>query len=242
MNRRFQSGFSLVEMSIVLIIVGALAGSLVTPMRDTIMHAKRSSAKQQLIVLREAMHGYLIAHGRVPCPISLNADKVGGSEQATKTQPCNIFDGGFPAVELGVLGERSSTGLLLDPWGNPIRYAVTDADHKLLGKTGVADWTNAMDLVDIGAGNIVADLELCGENANGDCPNKYLIASDIVWIVYSTGLQSTPSSTEQENQDNDKQFTLKPFSINDQHSFDDQLIWASRSELIYWLLKANHLP
>jgi len=242
MKQHLQSGFSLIEMSIVLIIVGALAGSLVTPMRDSIMHAKRRSAQEQLIVLREAMHGYLIAHGHLPCPVSLSEVNADLAAQKTNNASCAFFHGGFPAVELGVLGERSEQGLLLDPWGNPIRYALTGIDHDLLGRTGIADWADPHELADIGAGNIAADLELCRESSIAECPNKHLIASDIVWVVYSTGMHSNPSAAEKENQDDDKQFTLRSFSINDEHAFDDHIIWASRSELIYWLLKANHLP
>ena len=242
MKQQLQSGFSLVEMSIVLIIVGALAGSLVTPMRDSFMHAKHRSAQQQLSVLREAMHGYLIAHGHLPCPVSLSEVDADLAAQKTNNASCAFFHGAFPAVELGVLGERSTHGLLLDPWNNPIRYALTSTDHELLGETGIADWANPRELANIGAGNIAADLELCRENSSGECPNKHLIASDIVWVVYSTGMHSDPSAAEKENQDNDKQFTLRPFSINEEQAFDDHIIWASRSELVYWLLKAHHLP
>jgi prepilin-type N-terminal cleavage/methylation domain-containing protein len=242
MKLREQAGFSLIEMSIVLIIVGALAGSLVTPMRDSIMQAKRRSATQQLIVLREALHGYLIAHGRLPCPVSLDTNNISREMQKSESTDCEVFHGGYPAVELGVLGERSAHGLLVDPWGNPIYYSLSDTDHALYGKSGLADWTNARELVDIGAGRLVADIELCSENSVGNCPNKHLIASDIVWVVYSTGTHASPSAAEKENLDNDRQFTLQPFSINNERTFDDHIIWASRSELIYWLLKANHLP
>jgi len=61
-------------------------------------------------------------------------------------------------------------------------------------------------------------------------------------VVYSRGESDAPSGLEAENADNDSVFVVSGYSSNQQQAFDDQVIWASRSELVYWLLKANWLP
>lgn len=238
MSRKSQDGFSLVELSIVLVIIGTLASSFIAPLSSSIQQARFKQTNRQLELIREAMHGYLVSVGKLPCPIDLELGKIGGQE----SQGCSRSFGGVPAAQLGVMGERGENGALLDSWGRPIQYAVSLADNDTLGEPGSPDWLSVGELSRVGAANLNADLQLCTEAVSGECSQRALIANQIVWVIYSHGEDERVEGVQVENQDNDKVFAVTSYSNNAEQPFDDQIIWASRSELVYWLLKANWLP
>ncbi len=232
-------GFSLVELSIVLVIVGLLTSAAVVPLSSTYRHARYKQSQLQLQSIREAMHGYLVTTGRLPCPLANTTTHSGNSLQG---EYCRVEQGGLPAVELGLMGERSKAGALLDAWGREFHYAVSLADHDTRGSANTPDWLTTGEPATVGAGQLVADLQLCHTNVSAACPQRALIADQIVWVILSYGESNSGTGTETENQDNDRVYVHSPFSTNAEQPFDDQIIWASRSELVYWLLKANWLP
>lgn len=234
-----QRGFSLVELSIVLVIVGLLVGTAAAPLSSSIKQARYKRTSAQLADIREALFGHLISTGRLPCPIPTEANRVGDNSDSTV---CSIQYGALPARTLGVLGEYSEHGALLDAWGHEYLYSVTHADHDELGQIGAPDWLTVGELSAVGAENLLAELQLCRAVADNDCPEKNLIANQIVWVVYSRGESDAVDGLETENADNDSVFAVSGYSSNKSQAFDDQVIWASRSELVYWLLKANWLP
>jgi len=234
-----QRGFSLVELSIVLIIVGLLVGTAATPISSSIKQARFKRTVAQLNNIHEVLTGHLIATGRLPCPLRFNAVQP---DDATTTSPCLTQHGALPATALGLVGARSPGGGLLDEWGREYLYAVSLADHQQLGELKAPDWLTTGEPAAIGAENLSADLQLCRSVAANNCAAKNLIANQIVWVVHSRGENDNADGLESENADNDKVFTISGYSSNQQQPFDDQLIWASRSELVYWLLKANWLP
>jgi len=235
----FQRGFSLVELSIVLVIVGLLVGTAAAPLSNSIKHARYKRTTAQLSTIREAMHGYLISTGRLPCPLHLDATQ---SSDAPATSTCSIQHGAVPAVTLGLVGERAPNGALLDEWGREYLYTVSFSDHEQLGQLSAPDWLTVGEPAAVGVENIRAELQLCRTVATDKCANNNLIASQIAWVVHSRGESNTINGLEAENADNDSVFAVSGYSTNKDQPFDDQIIWASRSELVYWLLKANWLP
>jgi len=234
-----EHGFSLVELSIVLIIIGLLVGTAAVPLSSSINQSRYKYTTAQLENIREAMHGYLISTGKLPCPVSIDfSEQVGLVSDGI----CATQHGAVPATTLGVMGERSANGALLDVWGRAYRYSVSLSDHAQLGVSGEPDWLTIGEPAAVGAQNMFAELQLCRTTAANDCANKDLIANQIAWVVYSTGANDGVEALEAENVDNDHVFAVSGYSSSEEHPFDDQIIWASRSELVYWLLKASWLP
>lgn len=263
MTRIQQNGFSLVEMSIVLLIMGVLSSSVVIPLVSTMKQARIKQTAAQLANIRQAMHGYLVSVGRLPCPVKttglmnkpafsqadnnvvnkvLESVSDAAAEQHNRLQVCDVQHGGVPAAVLGVMGEQSVNGALLDAWGRPYHYSVSWSDHQALGRPGSPDWLSVGEPAAVGISNLEGELVLCRSVASSSCLAKDVIANQIVWVIVSEGLIQGDVGLQSENTDMDKVFVQSAFSSNHQQPFDDQLIWASRSELVYWLLRANWLP
>jgi prepilin-type N-terminal cleavage/methylation domain-containing protein len=107
-----QVGFSLLEMSIVLVIVALLLAGLLPTVSSQIEQARRNETLKYMNEVRDALLGYTIANKHLPCPDS-NGD---GSADA----PCpGITFGTLPYNDLGVTNK--------DAFGKELVYAVTPA-------------------------------------------------------------------------------------------------------------------
>lgn len=108
-------GFTLIEMAIVLIIITLVVGSALVPLGAQIEQRQRAETQRTLDEIKEAMIGYTLANGVLPCPSGVSA----GIPTGIASAPCTtsiIATGYIPWVTLGVNNH--------DAWGNLIRYAV----------------------------------------------------------------------------------------------------------------------
>ena len=126
MNKAFspdkQFGFSLVEMAMVLMILGILLSGVLVAVGDSTDSIRISNARTQLESIGEALYGFAQANGRLPCPATNTSD---GEEAPLGGGACTNNFGLLPNVTLGLFGAINEDGLLLDPWQNPYRYAVS---------------------------------------------------------------------------------------------------------------------
>jgi len=103
-------GFSLIEMAFVLVIITLLLGGLLVPFTTQVEQRRIAETNKAMEEIKEALLGFAIANGRLPCPAKSASD---GTEQ---DPPCaNI--GFLPWGSLGVVK--------LDAWGHLYRYAVS---------------------------------------------------------------------------------------------------------------------
>jgi len=233
-GRSAHGGFSLVEIALVLVIVGILLGAALVPLASRDAERRERVAQAQLSAIRDALIAYLITHDRLPCPLV-------PARQAIDEQKCAGFRGGVPAVPLALVGAIDAGGALLDPWGRPYRFALSDADDSTHGTIGVPDWTGAGEGATVGIERLRGSLSLC-ERSTPVCPRASLRASDLVFVVLSHGADGTDADAQRQNLAERGSFTLAPRSQASPNRFDDVLIWASRSELVWWLLRAARLP
>jgi len=104
-------GFTLVEMATVLIVLGLITSLLVAPLALRVEASRRHAAEDMLDNIIEALIGFALVHGRLPCPtIEPNpASPAYGLEQAP---PCTLNVPGYlPWRTLGLSAH--------DPWGSP---------------------------------------------------------------------------------------------------------------------------
>ncbi len=116
-----QAGFSLVEMAIVLLIVSLLLGGLLMPLTAQVEQRRAADTQRRLDQAREALIGFAIANGRLPCPATAASH---GAEDPAGGGACTTHDGFLPAATLG-LTQVDDSGYALDGWNSRVRYAVT---------------------------------------------------------------------------------------------------------------------
>ena len=63
-----QSGFTLIEIAVVLVLVGLLLGSFIGSITQRIETSQRENTKKQLEDIKVALLGFASAQGRLPCP------------------------------------------------------------------------------------------------------------------------------------------------------------------------------
>src|SRR5450830_1328482 len=130
-----QSGFTLAELAIVLVIVAFLLGGMMAMVSSQTDQRKWNDTQSRLEAARDALFGYAIANGRLPCPAnsgSAGAEApLGGGVCGTGT-PQDYYGGVvgvttsglLPAVTIGYQ-PVDTQGFALDAWRNRIRYAVS---------------------------------------------------------------------------------------------------------------------
>ena len=124
-----QSGFTLVEIAIVLLIVTILLGYTVAlfPRQQQLKQYRALNLEMDRVM--EAIIGFAQVNGRLPCPALPNsAGNEDYDDDGTLPDGCFNYGGFVPVNTLGLSGRLNEDSLLLDPWGNPYRYYVTDAD------------------------------------------------------------------------------------------------------------------
>lgn len=116
MNKSMQ-GFTLVEISIVLVIVGLLVGGLITPLGVQLEQRRAADTRKAMEEARDALAGFAVRNGYLPCP-AISASN--GLEDRSGDRCTGERRIGFlPWATLGVPK--------LDSWGHLYLYSVTPA-------------------------------------------------------------------------------------------------------------------
>lgn len=241
---RRDAGFSLVEMAIVLVIVTLLLSGMLPALSGQVEQRHVSETSKQLDEIRQALIGYAIINGRLPCPAD-GAIATGlanaGREATTGTGSAMTCSNAgsvrvLPWATLGV-GET-------DAWGRRFTYRVT---------TTFADGTDGTGCT--GAVTAGASFQLCSSgnlNVLSAATGGANVVTNIPVVVishganglgaYTTGGQQIfgASGDESENADNDNIFVSHDFMSSPK--FDDIVVWLPPSILLNRMVAAGKLP
>ena len=136
--RSHQRGFTLVELAIVIAVVGFLLGAFLVPIRTQIDATRIRETERMLGEIRDALIGYAITRGALPCP-DVVADGIDGAAPPACTG--TGLEGILPFQALGV--PRA------DPWGRLFRYRITE-EFTSRSLTGQPPGAGRLDLADVG--------------------------------------------------------------------------------------------
>jgi prepilin-type N-terminal cleavage/methylation domain-containing protein len=205
-------GFTLVEMAIVLAIIGLLIGSLLAPTSTQLTQQKITETEKRLASIREALLGFVIEKGYLPCP-DIDSD---GKEDRKNDNVCDYdeTDGYLPWADLGVFQ--------FDAWGRPFRYRVDGFFSNL--PSG-----NTIGLLQIRNKNPLQITDQIGNKLNKatDAGER----SNIVALIFSCGKNGRPDdgnangtivSANCENGEMNKHEYVKGMYVENQ--FDDILV------------------
>ena len=230
-------GFTLVEMAIVLIIFGLLLTMFLTPF--TTQRDAQNRAKTQVLLneAKEALMGFAITNGYLPCPDTDPVPDGIENRKTTGTFDCISDEGILPWNDLGL--DRT------DAWNHYFRYR---ADSTFSSK-------NKPFIIANSEGN--SDIRIYGEN-------KVLLVSTLsqpAAIVLSHGsngfgakslsadgsvnLEPSPTGAEEliNTTEADKDFVSHPPTPQGSaNAFDDMLVWISPKVLINRMITAERLP
>lgn len=119
---RITKGFTLIEIAIVLVIVALLLGGLLMPLATQVEVQRRTETEKALKEINEALIGFAMVNGRLPCPADPTAPTgtpTAGVARAATLTSCTVSNTGvIPWVTLGVNE--------LDAWGRRFTYRVTN--------------------------------------------------------------------------------------------------------------------
>lgn len=123
-------GFTLAELAIVLLVLALLLYSAITTLDAQSEARSVADTQRTLEQAREAIIGFAIRSGRLPCPAAPGSAGVeafvnpAGPSPNVDLRCTNPTNGFVPARTLGI-GPTDPQGYLLDAWGNRVRYAVS---------------------------------------------------------------------------------------------------------------------
>ena len=232
-------GFTLIEMAIVLLIITLLLSGLLVPLSTQVEQRKIAETQKTLEEIKEALLGFAIANGRLPCP----ANAASGVESSTGGV-CDPWNGFVPAMTLSI-SPTDNQGFAIDGWGQRIRYAVTTVDGY------AATTSNRIQFLGMGA--FSPDLHVCASStgvtagACGPVVNTNTLTASAPAVIYSLGTNWATGGTgsdEAENLDADKVFVSHvPSSATASNGeFDDIVVWISPNILFSRMLAAGKLP
>ncbi len=91
------SGFSLIELAVVLVIIGLLVGGGIAALDTTIEQSNRSQQRKHLDVVRDALYGFSMSNGRLPCP-DASTPRNGRENTTSGSVPfdCSVEEGTLP--------------------------------------------------------------------------------------------------------------------------------------------------
>ena len=266
------AGFTLIEIAIVLFIFGLLVAGLLGPLETQLEARDRKRTIDALNEVTEALYGYAIANGRLPCP-----DSDGDGLSDMETEPFDPGDatsancdggsdfvdgeGFLPWVELGVPDG--------DAWGNRFRYRVRAPQFTWPDSNGVCDGDSAAEFDLCTSGDVVVRTR-ADDPTTANIEGKFsaVLANNLPAIVIShgrngfgatatSGIQRPAPSTgtdEAENTNGDMTFYSRIYTgegatcadgANEaipRCAFDDIVKWISPTVLINRMVTAGRLP
>ena len=231
-------GFSLIELAIAIFVIALLLGGILVPLSTQVEQRKNNETQKTLNEVKEALLGYALAKGYLPCPaISATIgieDRTGATCTGAKRQ------GFLPWATLGTSK--------LDSWGHIFRYSVTPA---FSNSTMFFTFSTAR------------DISIRTRDATGSIVNLSN-ANDIPAVVFSVGRNGnwgtsddgisvgdlSPTNVD-EDTNNDGGGTGRIYfsrTTSDNTAalfggeFDDIVVWLSNSILLNRMVAAGRLP
>lgn len=259
MNTRSKAGFTLVEMSFVLIIIG-LVIMIVFPALKTITQSTQNSTTQtNLKALMHASAAFTQANGCVPCPTPASATKeaigyVRGDTSGIACAACANPEGIVPFASLGVPEHMAKDG-----WGNWITMGVDPALAINFGSAPPASVCLSSDPAPCVRGEsrkglcqeaLTSTNRLSIRSQNGSLTEAAILFASHglngtgAYRKHKTGFTrhgsfaftcSANRGFENCNADGNQSFSVAPYTTGEYVTFDDQLLYLGRNALVSYL-------
>jgi prepilin-type N-terminal cleavage/methylation domain-containing protein len=251
-NLSRQSGFSLVELTVVLVIVALLSSGLLLGLSAQREVASSQEAQRQLDNIKEALLAFAITNGRLPCPAIPNLANTnanaGQEDRPNANSDCNATLDGHGVLPWIALGLPET-----DPWGQRFTYFASKKFTKALTTGSQASFSLETGLAtavppdNSGTANVVTKINLLLPLEAG---NIKTIANDVAVVIVSHGPNGAGAYTTDGIQNSgltvdeieNANATLTFVALQPSPSFNDQLIWIAPNQLKSRLVAVGKLP
>lgn len=228
------AGFTLVELAIALMIIALLAGGLLMPLSAQFDSRGHYETQRLLNDAREALYGYALAQGHLPCPAVPGNES--GLEARNAPDKCAANVGLLPWATLGLPP--------YDAYGNHLRYSVATS------------YSDAMTPFGFGSHSAIRIRTRDMSGTQRDVTDADAVAAVIlahgrngVW-AYRDGRRvedlSSTNLDEDINGNGDGNYFFDRPTASDSGTaggeFDDQLSWIPVSALLSRMVAARRLP
>lgn len=120
-----QRGFTLVEIAVVIAIIAALLGTLLVPLATQVEASRVKSTDAEMREVREALIGFAMSNGRLPCPDNDRDGLEDGAAGVCAAAPAGIFAALAGGTAGGYLPYSTLGSGATDAWGRLFLYQVT---------------------------------------------------------------------------------------------------------------------
>ena len=257
LNADRYNGFSLLEMVVVLAVISLLLAGLLVPLTTQVNQRQISETQKALDEIREALIGFALANGRLPCPAVSTSAGAESYVGAIGASACTSnYQGFVPAVTLGIT-PVDSQGFAVDSWGNRIRYAVT-AWMPSTGPSCIAavpPFTTTGGMSAYFSCPLAPNLLVCS-TATGitgsSCAAGTALTTGVPAVIYSTGKNGGYGGTGADETANPNPNSANNDRVFVSHTpagatapngeFDDVVVWLSDNVLYNRMVAAGKLP
>lgn len=260
-SHRASTGFTLVELTIVLVIIALLTSGMIISFSTQKDITDATATESQMNTINDALLGFAATYQRLPCPASAASNgleqfcesDVSCAAPTTTYQAhgrCSVPRTGFlPAASLGI-SPTDSEGFAIDRWNNRIRYAVTQAAAGTVNYPFTAASTVTTGIKAAWPVPPAPDLRVCrtatgisGAAPNTNCAAGASLTDTAVAVVFSTGKNGGVAPTSADELANATGSADRTFvSRTPTTDFDDIVVWLSPNLLYNRLIAAGRLP
>ena len=220
-----ERGFTLIEMAVAVVVIALLLGSILVPLTTQVEQRRISDTRKALEEIREALIGFAIINGRLPCPDTDSDPAAAGyglEEASCAAAP--VAEGYLPWKTLGVTE--------MDAWG----IKRTSAASPRIG-----DWRYRVDRNFAVAFSLTTGFgadALTVQNSAGAALTSS--TERPIAIIFSAGPNTTADG---KNAVTEFEASLGVYQADvPSPTFDDILIWMSRLILFNRMVAAGKLP
>jgi len=253
---KFNKGFSLLEISIALTIIGILTYGLAGSFNKVDDFEDYQTNQKFMEKVQESLLTFAQVNRFLPCPDTDNDGRE--NRAATADLECVSEEGRFPYLDLGVAAN--------DVWNAPLYYAVNnradssdisdpDESASYFGRINTPAPVFNYNTPPFGSDRATGNYTVCSETAtvcSAATPGTQVIESAAIAVVISFGKNGLDTwskiasnnegalgSAEEENADDDNYFWIGRGSNLEGQEFDDQLFWVNGYDVKYAIIKSG---
>lgn len=249
-NTKKQLGFSLIELAIVLFIVTLLLGGLLPTVSSQMEQQHRNETRKQLDEIQQALIGFSLANGRLPCPADGTIPRGqanAGQEAITGTICSNIIN----AASWGVLPWATLGVSETDAWGRRFTYRVTGdfADSIATSTYGGCvppSPPSSASFALCSNGNLTVLSAATGGTNIATLIPAVIISHGVnglgAYTIAGSQIQPIPTPVTTDEGDNTDATHNNFVSHEITSTFDDLVVWISPNILMSRMVSAGKLP